>query len=174
MEPKYFNLRLPPWYYAAFYIAAALVAMATAWFFSGGMYTAGAVMLIVFIPLTALYWYMLIGAPSKAGVTVSAQGVVVEAPPYFTQALPVGEISDARVVELSDPNIAGAKKLTGGQVGVYKAGRFKLPGGQEAKFLCCRKQAVLLQASGETWYIAPRDLGSFVDALEELGVSVRQ
>jgi len=154
-------------------VLAAGIAWLTAWFFRGGMASAGVVMLVVFLPLILLVWNILYMKPSDTRVLVGDADIVVEAPPYFTASVPASSIRKAYRCDIAtEQHLKGLTRDTGTQIGPYRAGIFK-GDGREAVIVSRRRDAVCLVTDERLVVLGPRDLGGLIAALgDRLGVTV--
>ncbi|EPR43661.1 hypothetical protein dsx2_2088 [Desulfovibrio sp. X2] len=145
----------------------------TAWFYRGGMYTAGTVMLVVFVPMLYLLWFILYMKPSDTRILVGEDGLVIEVPPYCTVRVSADSIRKAYRCDMrKESHLQGLARDTGTSVGGYKAGIFKAEG-REAVIVSRRRDVICLVTDERLVALGPRDLSGLAAALERrLGLSV--
>ncbi len=168
-DPAEFPVGMPPLVISFFMLFVALVGGVTAWFFSGGMYTAGVVMVVMFIPLLLITHYVLYVVPSRARVMAAADGLLAMAEPFVHKTMLAGDIKQAFLSDLKrDGNIALADKLSGMSFGPYRAGQYRLCTGATAVVLT-RQDKVLCVYDGDAYlFLGPRDLAGLTEKVEEI------
>lgn len=156
---------------ALFFLAVAILAGVVAWGFRSGLTWMSICFLAVGLPFAALYWYVLWANPARTRVDVLAEGVHVQAPPFFDLAVPWDEVR--RVYEEpwgpgSHLRVKDAKRSM--QFGGYVSGVFALEDGREALVAARRKdRTVYVETAGKVLVIGPSDVDGLLRALEARG-----
>ena len=173
-KPEAFPIGMPAWVEVIFYVFVAFVAGLTTWFFRGGMYSAGAVMCIVFVPLIAAVYYALHIMPRRSMVIVGEEGVVLSAKPFVDRTLFAAEVVKAFRADLkADERLAPKDKKVrkGLHFGPFQAGEYELVNGHTAVVLT-RRADVLALFDGSTYFLlGPADLDGLAAALDANGLS---
>ncbi|MGE4506113.1 MAG: hypothetical protein AB7D51_12260 [Desulfovibrionaceae bacterium] len=145
-----------------FVLSVAVVAGAIVWCFRSGLTWSGICALAVAGPLTLMYWYMLLVNPARTSISVSAEGITVEAPPFLKLAIPREDISRTFEGSLDDENL-GIEKLDGAmRFGGYRNGRFVLKNGRKAVILTNKKRVFGLETADTLYLLGPAALDEFM------------
>lgn len=165
--PAEFPVGMPRLVVLFFLLFAVLVGGVTTWFFQGGMYTSGVVMLILFIPLLLISHYVLYVVPGRARIMAGDDGVLAMAEPFVHKAMLAQEIKQAFLSNLKhNQDIALVEKRSGMSFGPYRAGQYLLPTGATAMVLT-RQHRVLCLYDGDMYLIVgPADLEGLVAKVE--------
>ena len=168
MEPRIFKIRMPLAYQILLYALAFIAAGATAWFIRGGMYSAAAVMAIVFIPLLALYFYFLVVLPGRARIILGPGRMALEARPFLDDVIERDAIEAAHVASIrKDQRLTPVDKKNGVSVRSYRLGIQTLPGDKEGRFAAASDRALYIAAGGRHYLLAPGDFDEFVDTFSQ-------
>lgn len=167
--PDEFPVGMPRLVVLFFLLFAVLVGGVTTWFFQGGMYTSGVVMLVMFIPLLLVSHYVLYIVPGRARVMAGADGVLAMAEPFVHKAMLAQEVKQAFLSNLKhNQDLALVEKRSGMSFGPYRAGQYLLPTGASALVLT-RQHRVLCLYDGDVYLIVgPADLDGLVAKVEEI------
>ncbi|QJT10469.1 PH domain-containing protein [Oceanidesulfovibrio marinus] len=157
-------------------LGVAATAGAVAWSFKVGFTWSAICLLVVGIPLGALYWYMIFYAPSRIYLGMGETSLTVAAAPFAVRVVPYAEIERVFEIDLKNPapeneSLKPGKSKRGLKVGSYRAGIFKIASGKEALFAVSRKNAIGLRTSEGFIFVSPSRMQHFREMLAAYGVS---
>lgn len=163
----YFLVPAPIGLHLLLYLFVTFTAGLAAWFIKGGMYAAAGVLAVVFIPLTALMFYVLVMVPGRARIVVDGEGVTALAAPFVQAHMPLSAIREAYVADMkTDPRLTpkdGAQRR-GIAFGPYAAGGIELASGHKAVTLTRSNTVVVLTDGDLHLLLGPKNLDDLLTA----------
>lgn len=169
--PRSFKIPMSGTVLALFFLAVTALAGVVAWGFRSGLTWMSICFLAVGMPFAVLYWYVLWANPTRTRVDVLAEGVHVQAPPFFDLAMHWNEI---RQIHEDLWGAGGRLRVKHAkrsmQFGGYVSGVFALEDGREALVAIRRKdRTVCVEAGDKVLVLGPADVDGLLEALEARG-----
>ncbi|KAB1441483.1 PH domain-containing protein [Pseudodesulfovibrio senegalensis] len=161
---KSYRVPMNPVVIVMFLLVAAAVAALVAWSFNSGFKWTGICLLVVTVPMGGFYWYMLYVNPARSEITLSSEGVLVNAPPFIEAAIPWGNIESVAVADLeNDDRLAVQKAKRIMKFGAYRSGVVTLKSGIEAVLLARSSRVVCLKAGDRAYLLGPINVDSLAE-----------
>ncbi len=153
---------------------AAFSAGAAMWSFRSGFLWTGICVLAVAVPITALYWFMLVANPANTRIIVDDGSLLVDAPPFLKASQPLDGVTRAFVCSLKDEAAFADLKSEGSMAFFgYRSGMFRTASGRDAVVVTRGDRVLCLETAERYFLLGPKDLDGLVAAVGAV-VPVRQ
>lgn len=150
-----------------FMLCVALVTGVVVWCFRSGFLWSGICTIAVAGPLTLMYWYMLLINPARAFISVSEEGIVLDAPPFSKFAVEFAAITSMSEMNMKTDESLSIHKLEGAiRFGKYRNGRFTLKDERAAVILTNSNRVLALETEDKIYLLGPSEFDAFVEAVK--------
>jgi hypothetical protein len=121
----------------------------------------------VFLAGMLVFMYvLLIYGPSKSGVVVNSDNLVVRISAFREFTVNREDIDDMFVVDLNENDqYRPSLKTFGTAVGDYRTGNFRLKNGENARFVANGNNVLVIELEDSCVILAPKDFENFMKAM---------